>query len=101
MATQHQPGEIAVQERAGPTRRASHAPAGIGDTIPPVAVAFLADQPVIIVGGTDRAGRIRATQPTGAPGFLRVPHPGTLCVDALPIPEDPPAELLRGRPGSA
>ncbi|MGW1996535.1 pyridoxamine 5'-phosphate oxidase family protein [Embleya sp. NPDC001921] len=96
MATHYEPGEIAVQERAGLTRQASHALAGIGDTIPSVAAAFLADQPVIIVGGTDREGRIWATQLTGAPGFLRVPHPGTLIVDALPIPEDPLAELLSG-----
>lgn len=93
MATYHS-GEIAVQERAALTDQARFSLGGIGDSVPAVAAAFLAEQPMIVVGGTDRAGRLWATQLTGAPGFLRVPDPRTLVIDALPLPGDPLSELL-------
>ncbi|MER7720504.1 pyridoxamine 5'-phosphate oxidase family protein [Streptomyces flaveolus] len=93
MATYHS-GEKAVQERAGLTREAGFALGGIGATVPPVAREFLAEQPLIVLGGADRAGRIWATQLTGAPGFIRVPDPRTVTVDALPLPEDPLADIL-------
>ncbi|MEU3983769.1 pyridoxamine 5'-phosphate oxidase family protein [Streptomyces sp. NPDC026672] len=93
MATYHS-GEIAVQERAQLAHRASSSLGGIGDSIPAVAAEFLAQQPMIVIGGTDSAGRVWATQLTGAPGFLRVPDPHTLTVHTLPHPEDPLAEVL-------
>ncbi|WP_406278192.1 pyridoxamine 5'-phosphate oxidase family protein [Embleya sp. NBC_00896] len=96
MATHYHPGELAVQGRAELTRQASFALGGIGDSVPPVATAFLADQPMIIIGGADAAGRIWSSQLTGDPGFLRTPDPHTLTIDALPLPEDPLAELLGG-----
>ncbi|MGW4380275.1 pyridoxamine 5'-phosphate oxidase family protein [Kitasatospora sp. NPDC004531] len=95
MATYHS-GEIAVQERAGLGREAGHSRGAIGDTVPPVARDFLAEQPMIVVGGADAAGRIWATQLTGDPGFLRVPDPRTVLIDALPLPEDPLADVLAG-----
>ncbi|MYR40731.1 pyridoxamine 5'-phosphate oxidase family protein [Streptomyces sp. SID5910] len=93
MATYHS-GEIAVQERAGLAREAGYALGGIGATVPPVAREFLAEQPLIVLGGSDRAGRIWATQLTGPPGFIRVPDPRTVTIDALPLPEDPLADIL-------
>ncbi|MEU6100548.1 pyridoxamine 5'-phosphate oxidase family protein [Streptomyces flaveolus] len=93
MATYHS-GEIAVQERAGLAREAGYALGGIGATVPPVAREFLAEQPLIVLGGADRAGRIWATQLTGAPGFIRVPDPSAVTIDALPLPEDPLADIL-------
>ncbi|MBO1331384.1 pyridoxamine 5'-phosphate oxidase family protein [Streptomyces sp. VRA16 Mangrove soil] len=96
MARQYHRGELAVQNRAELAHQASHALAGIGGTVPPIAAAFLADQRMIVVGGTDAAGRIWATQLTGAPGFLRTPDPTTLTVDAVPHPKDPLAEVLGG-----
>ncbi|MET8347795.1 pyridoxamine 5'-phosphate oxidase family protein [Streptomyces microflavus] len=89
-------GEIAVQERAGFARQAGHAHGAIGNTVPDVAVAFLADQPHLVVGGTDERGRVWATQLTGEPGFLTVPRPQTLHIGALPPPEDPLAAVLAG-----
>ncbi|MER6995704.1 pyridoxamine 5'-phosphate oxidase family protein [Streptomyces sp. NPDC000410] len=95
MASYHS-GEIAVQERAELSDEASFSLGAIGETVPAVAAAFLAEQPMIVVGGTDRAGRLWATQLTGEPGFLRAPDPRTLSIDALPLPEDPLAEVLTG-----
>ncbi|MYT91638.1 pyridoxamine 5'-phosphate oxidase family protein [Streptomyces sp. SID8359] len=93
-------GEIAVQARAGLAREAGHARGVIGNTVPEVAVAFLAQQPHVVVGGTDERGRIWATQLTGEPGFLTVPGPHTLRIGTLPPPEDPLAAVL-SRAGAA
>ncbi|MFF8451017.1 pyridoxamine 5'-phosphate oxidase family protein [Streptomyces leeuwenhoekii] len=97
MATYHS-GEIAVQERAGLARQADFSLGGIGESVPPIAKDFLAEQPLIVLGGADRDGRIWATQLTGEPGFLRVPDPRTVMIDTLPLPEDPLAEVLTGGP---
>ncbi|MER5476123.1 pyridoxamine 5'-phosphate oxidase family protein [Streptomyces sp. NPDC002734] len=77
-------GELAVQERAGLAAQAAFSLGGIGDTVPPVARAFLAEQPMIVLGAADEAGRIWATLLTGPAGFLRVPDPRTLVVRASP-----------------
>lgn len=83
-----------MQERAGLARRAAGAQRAIRPDIPEVAADFLARQPFLVVGGADERGRIWATQLTGEPGFLRVPAPDTLVIDALPLPDDPLAGLL-------
>jgi predicted pyridoxine 5'-phosphate oxidase superfamily flavin-nucleotide-binding protein len=93
VATYHS-GEIAVQQQAGLADQARFSLGGIGDAIPPVARDFLAEQPMIVLGGADATGRLWATQLTGPPGFLRVPDPRTLLVDALPQPGDPLAGVL-------
>ncbi|MFF8675233.1 pyridoxamine 5'-phosphate oxidase family protein [Streptomyces sp. NPDC015242] len=95
MATYHS-GEIAVQERAGLARQAEFSLGGIGDSVPPVARDFLAEQPMIVLGAADRDGRLWATQLTGQAGFLRVPDPRTVLVGALPLPLDPLADVLTG-----
>ncbi|MDX3377027.1 pyridoxamine 5'-phosphate oxidase family protein [Streptomyces sp. ME02-6991-2A] len=89
-------GETAVQERAGFARQAGQARGAIGSTVPDVAVAFLADQPHVVLGAADERGRIWATQLTGEPGFLTVPGPHTLRIGVLPPPEDPLAGVLAG-----
>ncbi|GHH77222.1 hypothetical protein GCM10018793_24750 [Streptomyces sulfonofaciens] len=89
-------GEIAVQTRAGLDSRARSALRVIGDSIPPVAAAFLAEQPMIIAGGADAGGNLWATQLTGPPGFLRAVDPWGLLIDALPPPGDPLARILGG-----
>ncbi|MFH8791762.1 pyridoxamine 5'-phosphate oxidase family protein [Streptomyces sp. NPDC017941] len=99
MATYHS-GEIAVQRRAGLAQQADFSLGGIGETIPPVARDFLAEQPLIVLGGTDPDGRVWASQLTGEPGFLKVPDPRTLVVDALPLPDDPLAGVLTGGPAA-
>jgi predicted pyridoxine 5'-phosphate oxidase superfamily flavin-nucleotide-binding protein len=95
VATYHS-GEIAVQERAGLAQQAEVSLGGIGESIPAVAKDFLAEQPMIVLGAADRDGRLWATQLTGRAGFLRVPDPRSLLVDALPLPQDPLAEILTG-----
>ncbi|WP_306323846.1 MULTISPECIES: pyridoxamine 5'-phosphate oxidase family protein [unclassified Streptomyces] len=93
MATYHS-GEISVQERAGLAQEADFSGGAIGATVPPVAVDFLAQQPMLVIGAADREGRLWAGQLTGTPGFLRVPDPGTLEIDTLPLPQDPLYERL-------
>ncbi|KRV46373.1 pyridoxamine 5-phosphate oxidase [Wenjunlia vitaminophila] len=88
MAEYHR-GETAVQARAGLTSQATFSLGGIGDTIPDVAAAFLAEQPLLVLGGTDPVGRVWATMLTGPPGFLRADTPRSLTIDALPAPGDP------------
>lgn len=89
-------GEVAVQERAGLAQRAASARRAIRSDIPEVAADFLVQQPFLVVGGADEQGRIWATQLTGEPGFLSVPAPDTLIIEALPLPDDPLAGLLSG-----
>ncbi|MET8574994.1 pyridoxamine 5'-phosphate oxidase family protein [Streptomyces sp. NPDC005012] len=89
-------GERAVQERAGLAEQAAFSLGGIGDGVPPVARDFLAEQPMIVVGAADAKGRLWATLLTGPPGFLRVPGPRTLLVNAAPAPGDPLDDVLRG-----
>ncbi|MEU8677570.1 pyridoxamine 5'-phosphate oxidase family protein [Streptomyces sp. NPDC048560] len=89
-------GEIAVQDRAGLARQAGSAGRALKDSVPEVAAAFLAEQPMLVLGGTDGAGRVWATQLTGEPGFLTTPDPRTLRIGALPQPEDPLAGVLLG-----
>ncbi|MFE5208581.1 pyridoxamine 5'-phosphate oxidase family protein [Streptomyces sp. NPDC056600] len=89
----YHPGELAVQERAGLAAQAAFSLGGIGDTVPPVARAFLSEQPMIVLGAADEGGRMWATLLTGPAGFLRVPDPRTLVVRASP-PEDPPAAVF-------
>ncbi|MQS09165.1 pyridoxamine 5'-phosphate oxidase family protein [Streptomyces alkaliphilus] len=96
MADYHD-GEVTVQRRARLAEQARFSLGGIGETVPEVAAAFLAEQPMIVLGGADGAGRIWATQLTGEPGFLKVPDPRTLTIDALPGHTDPLGEL-RERP---
>ncbi|WP_267242607.1 pyridoxamine 5'-phosphate oxidase family protein [Streptomyces sp. PR69] len=102
-------GEIAVQTRAGVREHAERAQAVIREAIPEVAAAFLAEQPMIVLGGAEGpgepggadgpggAGRIWATLLAGEPGFIRAPNPLTVTVDATPSAHDPLAHAL-GRP---
>ncbi|MBW1598064.1 pyridoxamine 5'-phosphate oxidase family protein [Streptomyces sp. JJ38] len=92
--TAYHRGEIAVQERAGLAEQARRSGRAIGRAVPPVAREFLAGQPMIVLGGADPHGSIWATQLTADPGFLSVPDPHTLLIDALPHPDDPLAGTL-------
>ncbi|MGW3497930.1 pyridoxamine 5'-phosphate oxidase family protein [Streptomyces sp. NPDC001020] len=96
MATTYHSGEAAVQQRAGLAQEADSSRRAIRDTIPPVAAEFLAEQPLVVIGGTDHDGRIWSTMLTGPAGFLRVPDERTLSIAALPGPGDPLSELLAG-----
>lgn len=95
-ARRYHPGESAAHELAGLVEQAEHARPAIGDTIPLAAAAFLAEQPMLVVGAADRDGRMWASLLTGRPGFLSVPGPQTLKVAARPVAVDPLAAVLDG-----
>ncbi|HEY2204407.1 MAG TPA: pyridoxamine 5'-phosphate oxidase family protein [Pseudonocardia sp.] len=92
-------GELAVQARAGLREQAERVGGIVGATVPPVAAAFLARQPMLVVGGADGDGRMWASLLTGEPGFLRAGVVGgrdVVDVAARPLPGDPLAAALTG-----
>lgn len=95
MATYH-PGELAVQQRAGVTSRASKVGNIINGEIPPIAARFLADRPFVIIGGLDRRGLVHATALFGEPGFASSATPGRVVLSRTPGPGDPLEQLAVG-----
>jgi len=87
-------GERAVQARAGELARADHSARAIGDRVPPVAAAFLADQPMVVVAAADPAGRRWASLLTGPAGFARAADERTVEVAAVPAVGDPLRAVL-------
>jgi predicted pyridoxine 5'-phosphate oxidase superfamily flavin-nucleotide-binding protein len=87
-------GERYVQHRLGQADRAEHVGQSISNSIPRVAAAFLADQPMIVVGAADGAGRMWASQITGRPGFVTATGEHTVEIDGRPVSGDPLAEVL-------
>ncbi|GAB2736812.1 pyridoxamine 5'-phosphate oxidase family protein [Kitasatospora kifunensis] len=105
-------GEVAVRRRAGFDRPGYSGPSR-NRRVPPIAVAFLREQPMVVVGAADAAGRLWASLLTGPPGFLQVEplDPGETAdaanaadtgdavhVAALPAPGDPLAGPLAEPP---
>jgi len=95
-AHRYHPGEIRAHELAGLVEQAEHSRGAIGASVPPAAAAFLARQPLLVVGAADRAGHLWASLLTGPPGFAGAVDPGTLEVAARPVPGDPLGEALAG-----
>lgn len=93
--TWHQ-GERAVQHRAGEAQIAGRAGRTIGETIPEIAQAFLAAQPMVVVGSLDPAGRVWSSLLSGPPGFVRAPDERTVVVESDPVAGDPLAAALVG-----
>lgn len=93
-AHQYHPGERAAHVRAGLTEQAEHSRRGISGTFPPPAAAFLAEQPMFVIGAADHDGHMWASLLTGRPGFTTVSGPQTLEVTARPAPPDPLAVVL-------
>ncbi|MCJ1677314.1 pyridoxamine 5'-phosphate oxidase family protein [Streptomyces sp. APSN-46.1] len=73
-------GAQAVQDRVGVRELAEHVGRSIGTNIRPVAAAFLAQQPHLVVGAADGTGRLWASLLTGAPGFVRATGPERIAV---------------------
>lgn len=92
------PGERAVQERAGVRAGADKIGASIDDAVPPAAAHFLAQRYTLYVGSVDAAGRPWASQLVGPPGFVSVPSPHSVRIDAAPGADDPLAANLRADP---
>ncbi|EXG80626.1 pyridoxamine 5'-phosphate oxidase family protein [Cryptosporangium arvum] len=94
MTTFHR-GELSAQKRAGVLHEAARlAPMLERPAIPRGARMFLAEQPMLVLGATDRDGDPWATLLTGPPGFLDVDGPSTLTIAATPGPGDPLREAL-------
>lgn len=104
----YHPGEIAAQQHAGLVEQAELSRGAIGTAVPPPAVAFLEEQPVLFVGAADTHGQMWASLLTGSPGFVQVqarntgppdvPGGSTVHVAARPVQADPLADVL-GQPG--
>lgn len=90
----YHPGELAAQRRAGVVEQAERSRLGIGTTLPPPAVQFLAEQPMIVVGAADDGGRMWASLLTGPPGFISASDERTIDIGARPVPGDPLAPVL-------
>ncbi|GAA3384032.1 pyridoxamine 5'-phosphate oxidase family protein [Cryptosporangium minutisporangium] len=88
-------GELVAQQLAGEVERADRSGRAVRALLPPVAAAFLAEQPLLVVGGTDDAGAVWASMLTGHPRFLRAVDEQTLDVHASPGADDPLAAVLR------
>lgn len=64
-------GERAVQELIGARGQATLNSRGVGDSIPPGAVAFLAKQQICVLGWMSRNGDVWASMLAGRAGFAR------------------------------
>ncbi|WP_204038447.1 pyridoxamine 5'-phosphate oxidase family protein [Micromonospora qiuiae] len=93
---QYHPGELAAQRRAGVVEQAEHSRLAIGAALPPAAVQFLTEQPMIVIGAADDDGRMWATLLTGPAGFISAPDQRTIDIEARPVPGDPLASVLVG-----
>jgi uncharacterized protein len=95
----YHPGSRAVQARAGVLDQADRNARGVGRHVPEAVAEFLADQPLVVVGAADAAGRPWCSLLAGAPGFVRAVDAGTVDIDARFPAGDPLADL--GRTGGA
>ncbi len=91
-------GERAVQALGGLVDQAEASGRAIRSVLPPPAVPFLGDQPMLIVGAADADGRMWASALSGDPGFIEVVDDHTLQVVAHPPGPDPLAAALRAGP---
>lgn len=91
-------GEVAVQERAGVVQRARSNGRVISDRIPDNARAFVAAQPMLVVGSVGRNDDVWASVLFGPAGFVQAPDDRSVAVDiAMPrsAADDPLWENLR------
>ncbi|MBC8135670.1 MAG: pyridoxamine 5'-phosphate oxidase family protein [Fibrella sp.] len=98
MSSVYHAGEIEAQTRAGVREMAKRAGNGIHDAFLPGTAAFLARQPMVIVGSSDRAGNVWASALTGEPGFARAVDERTTRISATPHRGDPLSALLAPGP---
>src|SRR6185295_10959530 len=79
-------GEREMQRRGGCEDMAVRVGRSIRDFIPAAAAEFLSEQPLVLLGSRDEAGRVRASLVAGRPGFVRAPDDRTVEVDgAAPL----------------
>lgn len=81
-------GEIVVQEQAGSRSVAAQLAHILQTELPAQARAFLAAQPLLVMGSADERGRLWASVLSGLPGFIQAPDSRTLFIAAQPVPGD-------------
>jgi uncharacterized protein len=86
-------GELEVQRRAGVADRAARLTGMIQPTLDAGFAAFLATQPMVVLGSATADGRVWSSTLIGPPGFVRAAAPDRLVVGALPDPTHPLAGL--------
>jgi uncharacterized protein len=94
----YHPGEIAVQEQAGVRAAATKVGAVVHEAIDPPAAHYLAQRYTLYLGSIDARGRPWASQLVGPPGFVSVPTPKTVRIEAMPAAGDPLAANLDANP---
>lgn len=93
-ANQYHAGEVVAHRLAGLVAQAELSRGAIGSTVPTPAAAFLAEQPMLVIGAADATGHMWASLLSGPPGFARATTESTLEIAALPVPGDPLADVL-------
>ncbi len=88
------PGEIEIQTKAGVRKNAEQVAAGIRDSIPPAAKAFLESQRAVFLATVDETGQPWASVVTGAPGFIRVVNQQNVAIAVSLAPDDPMMRTL-------
>jgi predicted pyridoxine 5'-phosphate oxidase superfamily flavin-nucleotide-binding protein len=95
MSSVFHPGELAVQRRAGVDALAGRlGPRMIQDRIDEDVAGFVSGREFVVVGSSDRSGRVWASVLFGDPGFVAVPSPSTLRIAAQIAADDPLAEAI-------
>ncbi|GHH48062.1 pyridoxamine 5'-phosphate oxidase family protein [Lentzea cavernae] len=89
------PGELEAQRVAGTSELAARVRPIISDAIPRGAFDFLTRQQMLVLGAQDHDGRPWATSLVGQEGFLSAAGPHTLRANAVVVPTDPLAGVLR------
>lgn len=89
------PGEIAVQKRAGVFRDAQQVSGIYRNELPRLAKDFLWEQRLVVIASLDDEERPWASLLTGAAGFVKVLSPTALRIDAIPATGDKIAENLK------
>lgn len=97
MAEPFHAGELAVQAREGVQAVARRVGGIIGETFPPGAPGFLAQQRMLVVASASPEGHVWGSLLTGEPGFLEVADARTLRITAVPHEGDPLHASLRSQ----
>jgi predicted pyridoxine 5'-phosphate oxidase superfamily flavin-nucleotide-binding protein len=89
-------GETVFHERLGIAERMAEVGSrAIRRFMPDQHRIFFGQLPFILLGSTDRQGRLWASLLAGAPGFVSSPQPQRLEIDTLPVAGDPLAQALQ------